>query len=389
MGSVRVRKGSNNLFFDFQYKGLRCREQTTLPDTPANRKKMESMLQRIEAEILLDQFNYENYFPNSSILEKIKRHTRKLDKFQSGIPDLKSFAWTWFEELEVGWRRTYSKTISGILKRYILKYYGDYLLNEITKPELMKFRAKIAKKVNKKGKSINPVTVNKVMKIFKMIISEGTERFNFKNPFRGIKPLATRKFQIQPFTLDEVMLFISKVREDFKNYYTIRFFTGMRTSEIDGLKWKYIDFDNRLIQIREALVQGHMEYTKNDYSQREIMMSQPVYEAFKKQYEVTGNHEFVFCTRNLKPLDYCNVNNRIWAPTLRYLGFQHRRAYETRHTAATLWLASGENPEWIARQMGHANTEMLFRVYSRYVPNLTRQDGSAFDKLINSKIDNF
>ena len=73
MGSVRVRKGSNNLFFDFQYKGLRCREQTTLPDTPANRKKMESMLQRIEAEILLDQFNYENYFPNSSILEKIKR----------------------------------------------------------------------------------------------------------------------------------------------------------------------------------------------------------------------------------------------------------------------------------------------------------------------------
>jgi integrase len=32
--------------------------------------------------------------------------------------------------------------------------------------------------------------------------------------------------------------------------------------------------------------------------------------------------------------------------------------------------------------MGHTTTEMLFRVYSRYVPNLTRQDGSAFDRLM-------
>lgn len=34
------------------------------------------------------------------------------------------------------------------------------------------------------------------------------------------------------------------------------------------------------------------------------------------------------------------------------------------------------------RQMGHATTKMLFRVYSHYVQNLTRQDGSAFERLI-------
>ena len=61
------------------------------------------------------------------------------------------------------------------------------------------------------------------------------------------------------------------------------------------------------------------------------------------------------------------------------------RAREGRHTAATLWLAAGESPEWIARQMGHTTTEMLFRVYSRYVPNLTRQDGSAFDLLLQQR----
>ena len=36
--------------------------------------------------------------------------------------------------------------------------------------------------------------------------------------------------------------------------------------------------------------------------------------------------------------------------------------------------------------MGHANTEMLFKVYSRYVPNLTRKDGSAFERLLDKKM---
>ena len=36
-------------------------------------------------------------------------------------------------------------------------------------------------------------------------------------------------------------------------------------------------------------------------------------------------------------------------PLLRYLGLEKRRPYQTRHTTATLMLASGENPEWIAR----------------------------------------
>jgi integrase len=76
----------------------------------------------------------------------------------------------------------------------------------------------------------------------------------------------------------------------------------------------------------------------------------------------------------------------VWTPLLAYLGIPYRRPYETRHTAATLWLGAGENPTWIAKQMGHSNTEMLFTVYTRYVPNLTRQDGSAMERLIANGI---
>jgi integrase len=35
--------------------------------------------------------------------------------------------------------------------------------------------------------------------------------------------------------------------------------------------------------------------------------------------------------------------------------------------------------------MGHSTTRMLFTVYSRYIPNLTRKDGSAFERLLISQ----
>jgi hypothetical protein len=52
--------------------------------------------------------------------------------------------------------------------------------------------------------------------------------------------------------------------------------------------------------------------------------------------------------------------------------------YQTRHTYATLMLATGENPEWIAKQLGHTSTQMLFQRYAKFVPNVTHRDGAAF-----------
>lgn len=78
------------------------------------------------------------------------------------------------------------------------------------------------------------------------------------------------KSDVQPFTLEEVNQIISHVRSDHRNYYTVRFFTGMRTGEIDGLKWKYVDYDSRFILIRQTIVAGQVDYTKTDGSQREI-----------------------------------------------------------------------------------------------------------------------
>ena len=234
-------------------------------------------------------------------------------------------------------------------------------------------------------KKITPLSssrINRIINPVRQILNEAADRFDFRTPFQSIKQLKVRKSDVDPFTLDEVKAILAHVRSDFRAYFAVRFFTGMRTGEVNGLQWKYVDFERRLILVRETFVLGEDEYTKTDASQRDIQMNQAVFDALKEQHKSTGGMKYVFSNRKGEPLDNKNFISRVWNPLLRFLGFKVRRPYQCRHTAATLWLASGEAPEWIARQLGHSTTEMLFRVYSRYVPNLTRRDGSAFERLL-------
>ena len=62
VGSIRRRPESGLLFLDFKYLGSRLREQTALPDTESNRKRLQKALERIEGEIALGSFDYEKTF---------------------------------------------------------------------------------------------------------------------------------------------------------------------------------------------------------------------------------------------------------------------------------------------------------------------------------------
>jgi integrase len=72
------------------------------------------------------------------------------------------------------------------------------------------------------------------------------------------------------------------------------------------------------------------------------------------------------------------VTGRAWAderqqrlvyfhPTLAALGLRKRDAYQTRHTYASLALSGGVPPAYIASQLGHKNTAMLFQHYGKYI----------------------
>jgi len=395
MAKVRARADTKKLFIDFRYQGIRCREQTLLSDTVRNRKQLETLIQRMEAKMLVGDFDYAKFFPGSKNLKKLeeagalpKNGESVLGQSESTTSLFTDFADQWFLECKIQWRNSHTRNVESILNGSLKPAFKNKRIGDITKADILAARNKLARR---KGRGTNglmsPKTINSHMTILRMILTEAAERFDFTNPYLNIKPLKQQKVHIEPFSLNEVEKILETVREDYRNYYAVRFYTGMRTGEIDGLKWEYVDFEEREILVRETLIHGQTEYTKTDGSQREIPMFGPVYEALKTQYEATGKlSKFVFCNRMGEPLDHNNVTKRVWYPLLEHLKLKKRRPYQTRHTAATLLLASGENPEWVARTLGHSSTEMLFKVYSRYIPNLTRMDGSAFERLIQSRV---
>ena len=382
MATIRERSGK--LIADFRYMGIRCRETTNLEDNAYNRRILKKRLEQLEAEITLGTFEYEKYFPKSKRVDEFKEKRSQQIAVQTKVPLFKEFTELWFKQKQIEWRDSYQQKVSIVIKNYLIPAFGNQVLSKIKKSDLLNFRASLAKVTHGKDQtSLKASRINQIMTPLRMILNDAAERYDFESPYKNINNLKESKIEVTPFSLEEVHKILTAVREDFRPYYTIRFFTGMRTSEIDGLQWKNIDLQRREIHIREALVNGVLGGTKTYGSDRTIQMNDRVYQAFLQQKSLNnGKSDFVFCNRDGGPLDYRLVNKRVWHPILRFLGLTPRRAYQTRHTAATLWLAAGENPEWVARQLGHSTTEMLFRVYSRYIPNVTRRDGSAFEAML-------
>ena len=296
------------------------------------------------------------------------------------------YALIWYKITKIAWKPSFQRYVRTIFNRHLLPHFKRMALTEITKSTLKSFRSDLALLDGTKGRKICNKSINNIMQIMRLVMTEAAEEYGFDNPFDSLKSLKEIKPVIMPLSLEEVFRFLKRVDKDFYNYHVVKIFSGMRTAEVDGLKWKYVDFQNKKIFVRETWQRYQWVTPKTDSSIRDIDMSKIVEEALEKQKMITGDGELVFRNSKKKPLDCDNVAKKIWFPALKEAGLAPRAQRQTRHTAATLWLAAGENPEWVAGQLGHTNTEMLFRVYSKFIPNLTRMDGSAFQKLLETKL---
>ena len=127
----------------------------------------------------------------------------------------------------------------GIVDHHLIPRFGDLRLDEITKADVLAFRTDLANKERTgREKGLLAATINRILRPLRSILNEAASRCGFSSPVRDIKSLTVPRTRVEPFTLEEVRKLLNAVREDFRPYYTVRFFTGMRTGEIDGLKWK-------------------------------------------------------------------------------------------------------------------------------------------------------
>jgi len=257
MASIRVRKETGLLFFDFRFRGQRCREQTMLQDTPANRKRLEKALDKIEAEITAGTFDYASTFPGSRNIPA--REAAPAPAAPPGTPALatsalaaaatsptpsfKDFTSTWMSERQIEWRRSHLKVLKCTLDGHLLPYFGDRPVGTITKADILAFRTKLADLPGRTGPKLSPKRINGILAPMRQILAEAADRYGFVSPALNLKPLRLRKTDVEPFTLEQVQQMLATVRPDWRNYFTVRFFTGMRTGEAHGLKWKYVDLD--------------------------------------------------------------------------------------------------------------------------------------------------
>ncbi|PYM52623.1 MAG: hypothetical protein DME14_00290 [Candidatus Rokuibacteriota bacterium] len=94
---------------------------------------------------------------------------------------------------------------------------------------------------------------------------------------------------------------------------------------------------------------------------------------------------YIFPSHTGRPLNITNVRERVWKPALRRAGLRDRTMYQTRHTFATLALQTSEQIGWVSKQLGHTSDEIVIRHYAKFIPNLTRRDGSALTKVMQEQ----
>jgi integrase len=70
------------------------------------------------------------------------------------------------------------------------------------------------------------------------------------------------------------------------------------------------------------------------------------------------------------------IRKTAWIPALKRAGIAYRTAYQTRHTYASLMLSAGENPMWVANQMGHRDWGMIRKVYGKWIAEVDSAAGT-------------
>ena len=127
VAKVRVRPETGTLYLDFHYRGVRCKEQTALPDTPGNRKLVEALARPVDKEIRKGTFDYASVFPDSPRAAKFEEHTPAA--VGGGHADHPTPTFAEFAELSgaLGIRVEHADQLAGFLTR-ALEYDGPALV---------------------------------------------------------------------------------------------------------------------------------------------------------------------------------------------------------------------------------------------------------------------
>lgn len=205
------------------------------------------------------------------------------------------------------------------------------------------------------------------------------------------------------YTSDEVKTLLNEViGTKLEIPVMIDCFYGFRRSEVIGLKWSAIDFENKTITINHTITQSNgkliiRDKTKTKSSKRTLPL-EPIVESFllelkekqEKNKELCGNSynqewlEYIcvdVCGNLIRP-DYVTET---FLKLLKKKNLKQIRFHDLRHTCASILLKNGANMKEIQAWLGHSNYNTTANLYAHLDTSSVNEVGKVITNVFMPK----
>lgn len=357
-----VRARGKSITIDFYYRGQRCREGLKLPPTKANLNFAINKRAAVLHEIAIGTFNYAEHFPKSRRALTLGNHSNKtvsaaLDEFL--IASRRS--------CEASTIRDYRSAVEFHLK----PAFGDFLIRELTATQIKTWIG---------GLLISSKRINNVLVPLRAVLKDAFLDGILERDVGGrIRNLSHRTDEPEPFTPSEMKAILAKCEPQARNFFQFAFWTGLRTSELIALQWCDIDWERCVVRVRRASVRKILKSPKTESGEREVKLLAPALEGLRDQkaFTLLAGAAIFHNPKTNRPWETDGqIRRTAWIPVLKAAEVRYRNPYQTRHTYASMMLSAGENPMWVAKQMGHKDWGMIRKRYGRWIPDIDPTAGT-------------
>lgn len=369
MSGVRVR--GDRIQVDFYYRGVRCRETLPLRPTPENLLKAAQKREAVLYAINNGAFEYEKFFPTSRLGKRIFASAGRVT-----VADLlNQFMQSHERTIEFSTLRDYQSAI----RCHLVPAFGGYKVNDLRPSDVREWISTLSIS----GKRINNILIP-LRRAFQDAVADGLIQ---TNPVTPVPNMKLRAKDPDPFSLEEMRTILDQALGVEKWFYQFAFWTGLRTSELIALTWPDIDHKRGVAVIRRAVVRKREKAPKTASGAREVKLLPQAEEALRAletahQARVNSPPRVFMNPRTGKPWETDGqIRKTSWKPLLKRAGVRYRYPYQTRHTYASMMLSAGENPMWVAQQMGHKDWGMIRKTYGRWIPDANPSAGQLAESL--------
>ena len=210
------------------------------------------------------------------------------------------------------------------------------------------------------------------------------------NPASGVKlPPRPLRQPLRFFTIGEVTRLLEALKEPELTLVLTAVLTGMRIGELLALRWRNVDFERRIIRVREAVYEGHNSTPKTQGGIRDVPMGLALERALCLQAgrTRTSDDSLVFPSHNGTHQRPGNLHKRCLLPACAKAELPRVSWHDFRRTHATLLSDMGEPLKTAQAQLGHASLSTTAEIYAQAVPASQRAAVERLEKAVGLLVD--